>query len=68
MAHQQTNLLIVSDFDRILQIDISNELFFFFFYQLFFVLLFSFIHYFHFYRQYGDWKKNIFCKVLNIQK
>lgn len=57
MAHQQTNLLIVSEFNQILQINISNEIFFFFLYQFF---VFSFIHYFHFYRQYGDWKKTDF--------
>lgn len=35
MAHQQTNLLIVSDLNQVLQININNEqLFFFFFFKI----------------------------------
>lgn len=49
MAHQQTNL-IVSDFNQILQINISDELLFF----LTVLFCFSVINYYHFYRQYGD--------------
>lgn len=60
MAHQHTNVLIVSDFNRILQIYISNELLLlFFFFNQFIVFLSSTIFTFTDSMETGE-KKQIF--------